>query len=30
VIFIDAANYSLNRYGTLRPRTIGLRLGWSY
>jgi iron complex outermembrane recepter protein len=29
-IFIDAANYSLNRYGTLRPRTIGLRLGWSY
>ena len=29
-IFIDAANYSLNRYGTLRPRTIGLRLGWKY
>ena len=29
-IFIDAANYSLNRYGTLRPRTIGVRLGWKY
>ena len=29
-IFIDAANYSLNRYGTLRPRTVGLRLGWKY
>jgi len=30
VIFIDAANYSLNRYSTLRPRTVGLRLGWNY
>lgn len=30
VIFIDAANYSLNRYSTLRPRTLGLRLGWKY
>ncbi len=29
-IFIDAANYSLNRYGTLRPRTVGLRLGWKH
>ena len=29
-IFIDAANYSLNRYGTLRPRTVGVRLGWKY
>jgi hypothetical protein len=29
-IFIDAANYSLNRYGTLRPRTLGVRLGWKY
>ena len=29
-IFIDAANYSLNRYGTLRPRTFGVRLGWKY
>jgi iron complex outermembrane recepter protein len=29
-IFIDAANYSLNRYGTLRPRTIGIRLGWKH
>ena len=29
-IFIDAANYSLNRYGTLRPRTVGVRLGWKH
>lgn len=29
-IFIDAANYSLNRYGTLRPRTLGVRLGWKH
>jgi outer membrane receptor protein involved in Fe transport len=30
IIFIDAANYSLNRYSTLRPRTAGVRLGWQY
>jgi iron complex outermembrane receptor protein len=29
-IFIDAANYSLNRYATLRPRTLGVRLGWKH
>jgi iron complex outermembrane receptor protein len=29
-IFIDAANYSLNRYSTLRPRTVGVRLGWKH
>ena len=28
-IFIDAASYSVNRYITLRPRTIGIRLTWS-
>jgi outer membrane receptor protein involved in Fe transport len=29
-IFINPANYSFNRYGTLRPRTVGLRLSWKY
>jgi hypothetical protein len=29
-IFIDAANYSHNQYATLRPRTIGIRLGYKY
>ena len=28
-IFIDAASYSVDRYVTLRPRTIGIRLTWS-
>ncbi|WP_374589409.1 TonB-dependent receptor domain-containing protein [Novosphingobium sp.] len=30
VIFINPANFSLNRYGTLRPRVIGLRLSYRY
>lgn len=28
--FINPANYSYNRYGTLRPRVIGLRLSYRY
>lgn len=30
VIYINPANFSFNRYGTLRPRVIGLRLSYSY
>lgn len=30
VIFINPANFSFNRYGTLRPRVIGLRLSYKY
>lgn len=30
VIFINPANFSYNRYSTLRPRVIGLRLSYSY
>lgn len=29
-IFINPANFSFNRYATLRPRTIGVRLNWKY
>lgn len=29
-IFINPANFSFNRYATLRPRTIGLRMNWKY
>jgi len=29
-IFIDSASYSHNQYATLRPRTIGIRLGYKY
>jgi outer membrane receptor protein involved in Fe transport len=28
--YINPANYNSNRYGTLRPRTFGLRLGYKY
>lgn len=28
--YIDAANYSMDRYATLRPRTIGLRFSYKY
>lgn len=30
VIYINPANFSFNRYSTLRPRVIGLRLSYSY
>lgn len=30
VIYINPANFSYNRYGTLRPRVIGLRLSYRY
>ncbi|MEY3703084.1 MAG: hypothetical protein RLZZ561_704 [Pseudomonadota bacterium] len=30
VIYINPANFSYNRYGTLRPRVIGLRLSYKY
>ena len=29
-IYIDAANYSFDRYATLRPRTIGVRFSYKY
>jgi len=29
-IYINPANFSFNRYATLRPRTVGLRLSWQY
>jgi iron complex outermembrane recepter protein len=28
--FINASGSSTNRYTTLRPRTVGVRLGWAY
>ena len=29
-VFINPTTYSLNTYETLRPRTVGVRLGWKY
>ena len=29
-IFINASTSSTNRFVTLRPRTIGVRLNWKY
>ena len=29
-IFINPANFSFNRYSTLRPRTGGVRVSWKY
>lgn len=29
-VYINPANFNSNRYGTLRPRTFGLRLGYKY
>lgn len=29
-IYINPANFSFNRYSTLRPRTVGMRLSWKY
>lgn len=30
VTFINPANFTANRYKTLRPRTFGVRLSWAY
>ncbi|WP_337187397.1 TonB-dependent receptor [Phenylobacterium sp.] len=30
VIFINPANFTANRYKTLRPRTVGVRLSWEH
>jgi outer membrane receptor protein involved in Fe transport len=29
-VFVNPTTYSLNTYETLRPRTVGVRLGWKY